>query len=267
MDQTGPGQVRSSSLQSTTMPSTELPAAAPLLPGWRTLPSNGITMAASVIAAKAGRPTVTLLHGFPELAYSWRHQIAALAQAGYGVLAPDLRGYGDTGPHGALQDYRMQNLALDVTGLLDTLGIARTVVVGHDFGGALAWTLARDHSERVLGVASLNTPYTRRTDTDLVETMRRTRGPSHYMVQYQQAGWGEALLERDVAASLRALMRRPAMHLAQFLQTPPSWQALPADLFLAHAEILGPQLLTPPELDIYVQAFVRNGFTGPLNWY
>jgi soluble epoxide hydrolase/lipid-phosphate phosphatase len=186
MDQTGPGQVRSSSLQSTTMPSTELPAAAPLLPGWRTLPSNGITMAASVIAAKAGRPTVTLLHGFPELAYSWRHQIAALAQAGYGVLAPDLRGYGDTGPHGALQDYRMQNLALDVTGLLDTLGIARTVVVGHDFGGALAWTLARDHSERVLGVASLNTPYTRRTDTEPHRVSRRLntlRGLSHEQVE------------------------------------------------------------------------------------
>jgi pimeloyl-ACP methyl ester carboxylesterase len=167
-------------------------------------------MAASVVpSSDATRPTVLLLHGFPELAFSWRHQIRALAAAGHGVVAPDLRGYGDTGPQGTVDSYRMENLARDMTGLLDALGIARAVVVGHDFGAALAWTLARDHAARVLGTASLNTPYTRRTDTDLVETMRRARGPTQYMVQFQQPGWGEALLGRDVDATLRGLMRRP----------------------------------------------------------
>nr|WP_145545439.1 alpha/beta hydrolase [Variovorax boronicumulans] len=242
-------------------------ATAPGLPGWRRLQSNGISMAASVVAARPGRPTVVLLHGFPELAYSWRHQIAALAAAGYGVLAPDLRGYGETGAQGALEDYRMQNLALDVTGLLDALGIARAVVVGHDFGGALAWTLARDHADRVLGVVSLNTPYTRRTETDLVETMRRTRGPTHYMVQYQEPGVGEKLLGADVEATLRGLMRRPGVTLAEFEQVSPDLQALPAELFKGHDQVMGAPLLGEEELAVFVRAYQRNGFTGPLNWY
>lgn len=242
-------------------------ATAPGLPGWRRLQSNGISIAASVVAARPGRPTVVLLHGFPELAYSWRHQIAALAAAGYGVLAPDLRGYGETGAQGALEDYRMQNLALDVTGLLDVLGIARAVVVGHDFGGALAWTLARDHADRVLGVVSLNTPYTRRTETDLVETMRRTRGPTHYMVQYQEPGVGEKLLGEDVDATLRGLMRRPGVTLAEFEQVSPALQALPAELFKGDEKVMGAPLLSEEELAVFVRAYQRNGFTGPLNWY
>ncbi|KQP49268.1 alpha/beta fold hydrolase [Pseudorhodoferax sp. Leaf274] len=239
----------------------------PALPGWRRLQSNGITMAASVVAPATGQPTVVLLHGFPELAYSWRHQVAALAAAGYGVVAPDLRGYGETGPQGPVDAYRMQNLALDVTGLLDTLGIARAAVVGHDFGGALAWTLARDHADRVLGVVSLNTPYTRRTETDLVETMRRTRGPTHYMVQYQEPGVGEALLGKDVDATLRGLMRRPGVTLAQFAQAPQALQALPAELFKGDEQVMGAPLLGDEELAVFVQAFERTGFTGPLNWY
>jgi pimeloyl-ACP methyl ester carboxylesterase len=248
----------------TTTPS---PAAAPALPGWRRLQSNGIAMAASVVAAAPGKPTVVLLHGFPELAYSWRHQIDALAAAGYGVLAPDLRGYGATGAQGAVEDYRMQNLALDVAGLLDALGIARAVVVGHDFGGALAWTLARDHADRVLGVVSLNTPYTRRTETDLVETMRRTRGPTHYMVQYQEPGVGEKLLGEDVDATFRGLMRRPGVTLEQFAQVPQELQALPAELFKGDAKVMGAPLLSDEELAVFVRAYERNGFTGPLNWY
>lgn len=238
------------------------------LPGWQQLPTNGIAMATSVVPATDGaRPTVLLLHGFPELAFSWRHQIRALAAAGYGVIAPDLRGYGDTGPQGALEDYRMQNLARDAIGLLDGLGVARAVVVGHDFGGALAWVLARDHAARVLGIASLNTPYTRRTDTDLVQTMRRTRGPTHYMVAFQQPGVGESLLGRDVAATFRGLMRRPAVTLAQFAQLPPRVQALPATVFGAEPDLMGAPLLSDAELQVFTQAYARNGFEGPLNWY
>lgn len=245
-------------------PSSPSPSA---LPGWRSVRSNGIDIATSAIACAPGRPTVVLLHGFPELAYSWRHQIQALAAAGYGVVAPDLRGYGATGAQGAVEDYRMQNLVLDVTGLLDALGVARAVVVGHDFGGALAWTLARDHADRVLGVASLNTPYTRRTETDLVETMRRTRGPTHYMVQYQEPGVGEALLGGDVNATFRGLMRRPGVTLDAFAQAPAALQALPAELFKGHDQVMGAPLLSEEELAVFVQAYERTGFTGPLNWY
>lgn len=238
------------------------------LPGWRHVATNGILMAASVVPpADPARPTVLLLHGFPELAFSWRHQIRALAAAGYGVVAPDLRGYGDTGPQGALDSYRMQNLALDVSGLLDALGLARAVVVGHDFGGALAWTLARDHASRVLGIVSLNTPYTRRTEVDLVQTMLQTRGPTHYMVAFQPPGPGEVLLGRDVEATFRGLMRRPALTLAQFAQLPARVQALPATMFTGEPDVMGAPLLDRPTLRAFAQAYERTGFEGALNWY
>lgn len=244
------------------------PSTTAALPGWRHVATNGILMTTSVVPpTDAARPTVLLLHGFPELAFSWRHQVRALAAAGYGVIAPDLRGYGDTGPQGALDSYRMQNLALDMTGLLDALGIARAVVVGHDFGGALAWTLARDHAARVLGIASLNTPYTRRTEADLVQTMRKARGPDHYMVTFQHPGVGEALLVQDVEATFRGLMRRPAVTLAQFAQLPARIQALPATMFTGEPAVMGAPLLDAGELEVFTRAYERTGFEGALNWY
>lgn len=247
--------------------STAAPPATAPLPGWRRLRSNGIDIAASVVPARAGWPTVLMLHGFPELAYSWRHQIGALAEAGYGVLAPDLRGFGDTGPQGELADYRMQNLAQDMLGLLDALGLARVVLLAHDFGGMLAWWLAREHADRVLGIAALNTPYTRRTEVDLVETMRRTRGPTHYMVTFQEPGVGEALLERDVAATFAGLMRRPGCTLAEFENMPVALRALPATLFLGEPGVAGAPLLEPTDLQVFIDAYRRTGFTGGLNWY
>ena len=238
------------------------------MPPLHRVPLPGLDLAVHAADFGApGRVPVLFLHGFPELAYSWRHQLRALHAQGFGVAAPDLRGYGRTGPAGALADYRMAQLARDVVGLLDALGVARTVLVGHDFGGMLAWTLARDHADRVLGVVSLNTPYTRRTDTDLAETMRRTRGPDHYMVTFQQPGVGEALLGADVRATFRGLMRRPALTLAQFQALPARLQALPATLFGAEPAVMGEPLLDEAALDVYVDAFTRTGFEGPLNWY
>lgn len=233
------------------------------------IPAHGIVQAVHLAPAEAPpqATTVVLLHGFPELAHSWRHQIKALAQAGYRVMAPDLRGYGDTGPHGSAEDYRMAHLAKDVLGLMDALGVARAVVVGHDFGGALAWTLARDHADRLLAVASLCTPYTRRTACDLAETMRRTRGPSNYMVTFQEPGVGEALLDASLDHLFDRLMRRPAMSLADFNRTSVHARALPVAAFTGLPELMGEAFLSPEDIALYTEAFRRNGFTGPLNWY
>lgn len=238
------------------------------LPPWRELRTNGIRMAAMVgMQEGEERPVVVLLHGFPELAYSWRHQIRALLAAGFDVIAPDLRGYGRTGPQGSVEDYRMANLAMDVVGLLDALKIPRAAIVGHDFGGALAWTLARDHASRVLGVAALNTPYTRRGPSDLLETVLRTRGPLHYMVTFQRAGVGEELLGADVPGTFRGLMRRPKIRLEDLQRLPQRLRALPATLFVGEPDVMGEPLLDSSELDMFVRAFQRTGFTGALNWY
>jgi pimeloyl-ACP methyl ester carboxylesterase len=234
----------------------------------RTISTNGINMAIwSNDIGQAQRVAVVLLHGFPELAYSWRHQLEALDVAGYGVVAPDLRGYGETGPRGELPDYRLENLARDVRGLLDSIAVERAVVVGHDFGGALAWTFAREHSERTLGVVSLCTPYTRRTSKDLVQTVLQAKGPAHYMVTFQEPGVGESLLGSNIESTFRGLMRRPSIDLEAFDRLPERLRALPATLFGAEPDVMGEAILTEEELRVYVDAFGRTGFEGPLNWY
>ncbi len=237
---------------------------------WRQVVTNGIDMAVRVAGLDshgAACPPVVFLHGFPEISYAWRHQLVALHQAGFPVVAPDLRGYGRTGPQGEVADYRMAHLARDVVGLLDALQLPRAVIVGHDFGGALAWTLARDHADRVQGVVSLNTPYTRRTAHDLVATMLATKGPTHYMVTFQTPGVGEALLGRDVRAMFHTLLRRPGLSPSEFAALPAHLRALPATLFTGGLGVTGAPILSEAELDVFVQAYEHTGFTGALNWY
>jgi soluble epoxide hydrolase / lipid-phosphate phosphatase len=229
-----------------------------------TVVTNGIPM--SVHCAGRG-PSVVLLHGFPELAYSWRHQIAALSQAGWTAIAPDQRGHGATGCHGELSAYRMENLALDIIGLLDALEIERAVVVGHDFGGAVVWTLARLHPSRIVGVASLNTPYTGRAARDLVSTMLQYRGPENYMVRFQEPGLGEELLGRDIDGMFASLMRRPLRTLEAFRRECPQLQCLPVSLLTGEPEVMGEPFMAPDETRIYAEAFSKTGFTGALSWY
>ncbi|WP_158291707.1 alpha/beta fold hydrolase [Lampropedia puyangensis] len=243
---------------------SELTFPYPEMPAAQAIVSNGMVF--STHCAGSGLP-VLLLHGFPELAYSWRHQIQPLVDAGCQVIVPDLRGYGHTGLHGSLSDYRMHNLACDVVGLLDALGIAQCVVIGHDFGGALAWTLARDHAKRFLGVVALNTPYTRRTEDHLIDTLRKYRGESNYMVYFQKPGQGEALLEANVYATFAGMMCRPNALMRDFSQAPEALQSLPASLLGQDKRIQGVSFLTEQELSVYVKTYEKTGFTGGLNWY
>jgi pimeloyl-ACP methyl ester carboxylesterase len=147
------------------------------------------------------------------------------------------------------------------------LAIERAVFIGHDFGGSVAWTLARDHPERALGVASLNTPYTRRGRKNLLALMKQHRGLSNYMVAFQAPGAAEAIFERDVAGTFRALMRRPLVTLAEFRDHASHLHALPMSLFAGEPAVMGEPLMPAEELQAFVKAFERTGFSGPLNWY
>ena len=126
---------------------------------------NGVRMAYYEAGPRTGVPIV-FSHGFPELAYSWRHQVAALAEAGHWVIAPDQRGYGLTDKPEAVTDYDMAHLTGDLVGLLDHLGVEKAIFCGHDWGGIIVWAMPLLHPDRVAGIIGLNTPFVPRLPID-----------------------------------------------------------------------------------------------------
>ena len=172
-----------------------------------------------VHVAEAGSgPLVLLLHGFPECWYSFRHQLVALAAAGYHVVAPDLRGYGRTASPSDVEDYTLLHLVGDVIGLLDELGEQRAVVAGHDWGAMVAWHTALLRPERVRAVIGLSVPYSPRGSGLFLSgapvapapmaALRQALGDGFYMAYFQQPGVADEELGRDprtLHGRLRAL--------------------------------------------------------------
>ena len=149
-------------------------------------------------------PVVILTHGFPELAYSWRHQIPALAKAGYRVIAPDQRGYGGSTRPEAIEAYDIAELTGDVVGLLDYAGAERGALVGHDWGAVVAWSTPLLHPDRVAAVAGLAVPPVPRPLTPVTEALRRIFGDNFfYMLYFQQPGVADAEMDADPRRSLR----------------------------------------------------------------
>lgn len=233
--------------------------------------TNGIRMAVYEQGPKDG-VAVVMCHGFPELGYSWRHQLPAVAGAGFRAIAPDQRGYGNTGgPKGAdaVPLYDIAHLTDDLAGMLDALGIDKAVFAGHDWGGMVTWQMALRHPDRVAGVIGVNTPFIPRGPIDPIAGMRMVFGEDMYIVYFQKFGLAEKIFDADVARSMRFWYRKSAMKLADF-------DALPADQknlsFLKSFDAdestwLGMQLLNAEELDYYTKAFEKSGFEGGINWY
>jgi len=215
-------------------------------------------------AGPAQGPLVVLLHGFPESWYSWRHQLTALAGAGFHAVAPDQRGYGQTGRPSRVDEYTILHLAGDVTGLLDALGEPDAVVVGHDWGAPVAWHVALLRPDRVRGVAALSVPWRPRGSAPPVAVMRERFGEAFYMVYFQQLGPADAELARDP----RLTFRKTLYSASGDSQGPP-W-LVPAgggllDAFADPAEL--PGWLTEADIGYFAGQFTASGFTGGLNWY
>ena len=216
-------------------------------------------------------PAVVLCHGFPELAFSWRHQLEPLARAGFRAIAPDQRGYGASDRPEATEAYDIHHLTGDMVGLLDALGLERAVFVGHDWGGFVAWAMPILHPERTAGVVGVNTPYLPRPEQQPTSLLRMLVGgvdERMYMLWFQRPGVAEPVLERDVRLLFEKLMRRgvdPSRALASAMHD----GALDLNPFrrLAELETLGEPLLGEAELDRYVRSFEASGFRGPLSWY
>ncbi len=219
-------------------------------------------------AGPADGPVVVLTHGFPELAYSWRHQMPALAAAGYRVLAPDQRGYGGSSSPDPVEAYDITALTGDVVALLDAVGARRAAVVGHDLGAVVAWSTPLLHPDRVAAVAGLSVPPVPRPLTPPTEAFRRILGENFfYILYFQQPGVADAEMSADPARALRRLLGGtgvPTDEASALRMLAPGPEGF-IDRLPEPDRI--PDWLTTPELDHYVAEFTRTGFTGALNWY
>ena len=169
----------------------------------RTVETNGIRM--HFVEAGEG-PLVVLLHGFPEGWYSWRHQLPALAAAGFHAVAPDQRGYGRTDRPADIDRYSMFQLVGDVIGLISALGEKSAVVVGHDWGASVAWNTSLFRPDLVRGVAALSVPLRPRISKPPLDMYRDALGPGFYQLYFQEPGVAERELEKDVRRTMRAIL-------------------------------------------------------------
>jgi pimeloyl-ACP methyl ester carboxylesterase len=233
----------------------------------RTIRTNGINM--HIAEAGAGFPVV-FLHGFPELWYSWRHQLPAIAAAGFHAIAPDLRGFGETDAPPDIASYSMKHRVADVIGLLDVLNAKQCALVGHDWGANLAWACAQLAPERVATLFILSVPYKARGDEPPNVVIAKFSGDKFSFNSYfQKVGVAEAELDQDPKESLRrfyyALSGDAPSDLVNYLftQKPATAGVLEGMPNLKQL----PAWLTEADLDEFAQAYSRTGFRSPLNLY
>lgn len=218
--------------------------------------------------AEAGEgPAVVMCHGFPELWYSWRHQLPFLAQNGFRAIAPDMRGYGETDAPADPKTYRTSSICADIAGLLDALGLEKAVIVGHDWGGFHIWQFGLRYPERTERLIGLNTPYNAPPPqvpfTQLLHSIYGEGDRGYYVLYFQKPGQAEAELNADPRGAIAKIMHPYTR--AQDLWTFATVGGDGSGVFTNIAP--GGTLLTDEELDVYTAAFQRTGFTGGLNWY
>ena len=227
---------------------------------------NGIRMGYYDSGPASDTPPMVLCHGWPELAFSWRHQIKALAAAGIRVIAPDQRGFGATDRPEAVEAYDIAHLTADLVGLLDHLKIDRAIFVGHDWGGFVVWQMPLRHPERVAGVVGINTPHLPRAPVDPVAIYRKRFGDTMYVVQFQDSREPDRIFAENVATTFEVFMRKPMPRQPGALA--PVNLAFP-QLVAAYdaAKDRRPPILTDEEKQVFVETFANTGFTGGINWY
>jgi pimeloyl-ACP methyl ester carboxylesterase len=237
----------------------------------RTIKTNGIEMH---IAEQGSGPVVLMCHGFPESWYSWRHQLKALADAGYHAVAPDMRGYGQTEQPQAIDQYTLLHLVGDMVGVLDALGAETAVIAGHDWGAPVAWHCALLRPDRFRAVIGLSVPYRGRGPVRPTTVMPQTDTALFYQLYFQTPGVAEAEMERDPKSTIRRVLYAASGDAAQ--GTGGAWEAGSTVGMVDRKSGLTGGMADPPELpawltaadlDFYASEFARSGFRGGLNWY
>ena len=236
----------------------------PAQPALRFIQANGITMR---IAEMGSGPLVILVHGWPESWYSWRHQLPALAAAGYHVVAPDMRGYGKTDKPSAVADYDIEHVSADIVGIVDAFGEKTAVLVGHDWGAIVAWNCMLLHPDRFTALVAMSVPYGGRGAQSLVDALKKAHGDNFfYILYFQEPGVAEKEFDADPRAILSRLYLSPASPREAPVVTDPKRAAGGWIPRLGAAKSL-PGWLTTDDLDYYVNEFKEAGFRGGINYY
>jgi len=228
------------------------------------IPANGIEL--HVAECGAG-PLVLMCHGWPELWYSWRHQLVALAEAGFRVVAPDMRGFGRSSAPDDVAAYSILHNVGDMVALVEALGAKRAVIVGHDWGAPVAWHAALMRPDIFSAVAGLSVPHRRRGLTMPLETLKQAGKSDYYWIYFQEPGVAEAEFERDPRATIRRILYfgsgdTPREHKMSFYVD-------------RQKGFLGPSIdpvalppwLSETDIDVFATEYQRTGFRGGLNWY
>ncbi len=230
----------------------------------RTVKTNGINLH---IAEAGEGPLVLLLHGWPESWYSWRHQLPALAAAGYHAVAPDVRGYGQSDKPQAIEAYSMKNMLADYIGLLDLLDAKTAVVVGHDWGAPMAWNSAALHPDRYRAVVGMSVPHLGRGPMPPTQLLKAAFGENwFYILYFQDPGVAEAEFEADIPKTMRTILAG----VAGFDTAAEAVQAKKkGDKFLTgiNAPVKLPDWLTEDDVAYFAKEFAGSGFRGGLNRY
>ncbi|WP_421782521.1 alpha/beta fold hydrolase [Kiloniella litopenaei] len=207
-----------------------------------------------------GNPIV-LCHGWPEHAFSWRYQIPVLAEAGYHVMVPNQRGYGNSSCPSEVSSYDIEHLSGDLIGLLDHYGYEDAIFVGHDWGAMVVWGLTLLHPDRVNKVINLSLPYQERGEKPWIEFMEEIFGEDFYFVHFnRQPGVADAILDKNTSRFLRNIFRKNVP------PVPPQ----PGMMMINLAETetpLGEAIMSDSDLDVFISAYKASGFTGSINWY
>lgn len=229
----------------------------------RRVATNGIELN---IAEAGEGPLVLLLHGFPESWYSWRHQFAPIAGAGYHVVAPDMRGYGKSDKPHEITAYNQAEVVKDAIGLIGSLGYDEAIVIGHDWGAPTAWACALNHPDKVRAVGCLSVPFMPRSPVQPMPAMREMfKGQFFYQLYFFDEGVAEAEFESDLRTNLKKFL---VMAGGETDLTKLPVKGPDDDMFsgLPNPDTL-PDWLSEEDLDFYTAEFKRSGLRGPINYY
>lgn len=208
-------------------------------------------------------PAVVMCHGFPESWFSWRYQIPALAQAGFRVIALDMKGYGESSSPPEIEEYAQEVLCQEMATFLDRLGILQAVFIGHDWGGMLVWLMAFFYPERVRAVASLNTPFVPGNPQVPAMEFLKANPAFDYQLYFQEPGVAEAELEQNLSRTFKSFFRGSDEGILRTDNVQKKGGLL---VDIPESPSLG-KITTEEEIQYYVQQFQKSGFRGPLNWY